>query len=515
MSAIPSVDPRTGAVTDTGLAQTSVAELSEIAGQAVAAGGGLAQLGRAGRARMLREMADALQEDREQLVSVADAETGLGEQRLGGELTRTCYQLRFMSEVIEDGAYLEATIDHPRQSPMGPLPDLRRMLRPVGPVGVFGASNFPFAFSVAGGDTASALAAGCPVIIKAHEAHPATSVREWTRLSSAAARAGAPPGTVALIHGRAAGTALVEHPAVQAIGFTGSLAAGRLLYDIACARPEPIAFYGELGALNAVVVSPAAAEVRHQEIAAGLAASFTLSAGQFCTKPGMVFLPAGPGGTQILEELTRLVARAAAAPLLSARTADAFAAGSADRLSMPGVTQAARGMPPEQAGGYWTAPLLLEVAPTQVRGALLEECFGPVIVAVTYSADHELLSVLSQLGGALTMSIHAADPPDALTRKVLEVAQGQVGRVIWNGYPTGVAVSWAMQHGGPYPATTNSLHTSVGSASIRRWLRPVTYQDTPASVLPPELRDEDPGIPRRIDGKLIAASRPEIPVSQG
>jgi NADP-dependent aldehyde dehydrogenase len=343
MSAVPSVDPRTGAVTDTGLAQTSAAELSEAAGQAAAAGPGLAQLGRDGRARMLREMAAALEEDREQLVSMADAETGLGGQRLGGELTRTCYQLAFMSEVIEDGAYLEATIEHPRPSPMGPLPDLRRMLRPVGPVGVFGASNFPFAFSVAGGDTASALAAGCPVIIKAHEAHPATSVREAALLSAAAARVGAPPGTLALIHGRAAGVALVGQPAIQAIGFTGSLAAGRLLYDVACARPVPIPFYGELGALNAVVVTAAAAERRHQEIAAGLAASFTLSAGQFCTKPGLVLLPAGPGGARILDELTRLVTQAAAAPLLSARTADAFAAGSADRLSMPGVTQAARG----------------------------------------------------------------------------------------------------------------------------------------------------------------------------
>jgi NADP-dependent aldehyde dehydrogenase len=171
-------------------------------------------------------------------------------------------------------------------------------------------------------------------------------------------------------------------------------------------------------------------------------------------------------------------------------------------------------VPPEQDGGYWTTPLLLTVAPADVRGALLEECFGPVIVAVTYSADHELLSVLRQLGGALTMSVHAADPPDALTRSVLELAQGQVGRIIWNGYPTGVAVSWAMQHGGPYPATTSSLHTSVGAASIRRWLRPIAYQDTPAAALPPELRDEHPGIPRRIDGQLTVAGRAEIPVDR-
>jgi NADP-dependent aldehyde dehydrogenase len=454
---------------------------------------------------MLRAMADALEADRESLVETADRETALGPTRLGGELTRTTFQLRFFADVIDDGAYLEATIDHAGDTAMGPRPDLRKLLRPIGPVAVFGASNFPFAFSVPGGDTASALAAGCAVVIKGHEAHPRTSQLCAEALRRGATAANISPDVASLVLGRDAGTDLVLDPNIRAVGFTGSLGGGRALHDLASTRPDPIPFYGELGALNPLVICPSAAENRPTEIATGLANSFTLGVGQFCTKPGLAFVPAGSHGDRVVAALSGAVNARSASVMLNARVQQGFADGTARLLHVPGVTPLATAQLPATQEGWWGTPLLLEVTPAALDGAVLDECFGPVLVIVRYGSDNELFDLLTHVGPALTASVHADDDDLALARRLVETFSGRVGRVVWNGYPTGVAVAWAMHHGGPYPAATDALHTSVGASAIRRWLRPVAYQDVPQVLLPAELVDVPAAgqrVPRRVDGHL-------------
>lgn len=460
-------------------------------------------VGRAGRAAMLRLMAAALESDADQLIGTADRKTALGLPRLGAELACTCFQLRFTADLLDEGSHLEATIDHAVETPVGPLPDLRRMMRGIGAVGVFAASNFPFAFSVAGGDTASALAAGCAVIVKAHEGHPLTSRRQCEALTSAVREAGAPQGTLSLIFGRQAEVEMIQHPLIAAVGFTGSLDAGRKLYGLACSRPVPIPFYGELGALNAMVVTQAAADERPEDIARGVSGSFTLGNGQFCTKPGLLLLPTGAGGIRVRDEIGRLVANMSASPVLTPKTADSFTAGLAARTALPDVALFAQGSPPSPEG-LWATPAVLEAPIELLAGPLLDECFGAVLVVSTYRDQRELMATLTGLSAALTFTVADGEAALGLAPEVIELMVSRVGRVVWNGFPTGVAVSWSMQHGGPYPAATSSSHTSVGGASIRRWLRPVSYQNFPAHLLPVELRDTDGvDIPRRVDGQLL------------
>jgi NADP-dependent aldehyde dehydrogenase len=455
---------------------------------------------------MLRAMAAALEERRSELVATADRETGLGPVRLNAELTRTAFQLGLFAEVLDDGGYLEVTIDHAGDTPMGRQPDLRRLLVPLGPVAVFGAANFPFAFSVPGGDTASALAAGCPVVAKVHPAHPATSVRSRDALLAGARAAGLTTDVVSLVYSNEAASQLVQHPDVTAVGFTGSLPVGRMLADLAAARPVPIPFYGELGALNPLLVGRAAARDRGAQIGEGLAASFMLGVGQFCTKPGLAIVPStmdSPGGAALVQALTDKVRAAGAGTMLSAHTAEAFAAGAESLLATPGVEVLARGGAAPGAG-VWGSPLLLRAPAGALRGPLLDECFGPSLVLVEYDTDDEALAILGRFGPALTASIHADADDRPLAARVVDHVQHTAGRIVWNGYPTGVAVAWATHHGGPYPATTNSLHTSVGATSIRRWLRPLCFQDVPQDLLPDEVRDDPSGtpVPRRVDGRL-------------
>ena len=432
-------------------------------------------------------------------MQITDRETALGPTRLNGELTRTTFQLRFFAEVIEDGEYLGAVIDHAGSTPMGPRPDLRRMLRPLGPVGVFGASNFPFAFSVAGGDTASALAAGCPVLVKAHSSHPASSVRQAAALQRGAASAGAPEATVALVFGQAAGLALVASPQVTAVGFTGSVTAGRRLHDVAKARPRPIPFYGELGALNTLTITPTAARERAQAIGAGLAASFTLGVGQFCTKPGLALVPTGPDGDAVIAALVEHARATPPAVMLNRRTLEGFAQGTATLRGTAGVRTLVAS---EGPAGATASPVVVEVDAADVGGPMLEECFGPALVIARYATEAEVVRVLDAVGPGLTASLHAGEV-DELAARLLKPLTEIAGRVVWNGFPTGVAVAWAMHHGGAYPATTDALHTSVGATAIRRWLRPVSYQDVPQSLLPAELQDEGSDVPRRVDGRLV------------
>lgn len=446
------------------------------------------------RARWLRGAADALDADADALVELAARETALpATPRLAGELARTTAQLRLFAAVIEEGSYLEATIDHPDPSATPPVPDLRRVLRPLGPVAVFAASNFPFAFSVAGGDTASALAVGCPVVVKAHPGHPETSRRTADVVSRALREAGAPDGVFALIEGFEAGLALVDHPAIRAVGFTGSVRGGRALLDRAAARPDPIPFYGELGSLNPVVVTPGADAARGAALAEGLAGSFQLGAGQFCTKPGVVFVPAGSALEAALPGHLVTPPR-----LLTPSIADGFAAGVERVRAVPGVEVVAAG-----EAGEGPAPLVAAVDVATLRAhadELLEEVFGPFTMLVRYADEAELRTAIAELPGGLTATVHREEGEDVAA--LVELLEEIAGRVLFAGWPTGVAVSWAQHHGGPWPAT-NTQFTSVGATAVRRFQRPVAYQDAPADLLPPALRDDNPlGLPRRVDGRL-------------
>jgi NADP-dependent aldehyde dehydrogenase len=458
------------------------------------------------RSRWLHAVADALDANVTELVAIADAETRLGAARLTGEVARTTGQLRLFAAVITEGSYLEAVIDHADPSATPPKPDLRRLLKPIGPVAVFSASNFPFAFSVAGGDTASALAVGCSVIVKAHSGHLRLSERTADIVTAALAAAGAPDGLFALVSGREAGTALVQDPAIKAVGFTGSIPGGRALFDLAVSRPEPIPFYGELGSLNPVVVTAAALRARDGELAAGLAGSFTLGAGQFCTKPGLVFIPAGTDFAALLAEATK---DKAAAPMLTERIAEAYPDG---LQAVAGLTDAAgaaavevvSGSVEQDAAADGAAPVVFLTSAANVLERpeeLLEECFGPTTLLIEYSDQDELAEALAVVPGSLTATVHAEPGEDV--SGLVELLSGLAGRVLFDGWPTGVAVNWAQQHGGPYPATT-SLFTSVGATAVRRFQRPVAYQEAPEAVLHPALREANPlGIPRRVDGVLV------------
>ena len=449
------------------------------------------------RARWLRAAADALDAHADELVAIADEETRLGETRLRGEVARTTGQLRLFASVVEEGSYLEITIDDADGAATPPRPELRRMLTGVGPVAVFSASNFPFAFSVAGGDTASALAAGNPVVVKAHSGHPRLSERTAEIVAAALEAAGAPAGSLGLVEGREAGNALVQHPSIQAAGFTGSLGGGRALFDLATGREDPIPFYGELGSVNPVVLTPAAVARRGEALAQGLVASFTLGVGQFCTKPGVVFVPAGSGFDELL---ARLVPGASGGPLLTDRITAAFPSGLAHLEADPSVSVVAGSA--EQAEGT-AQPVVLRTDAAAVADrpeTLLEECFGPVTLLVEYADDAALQRALDAVPGSLTATLHAED--DDAVDDVLEVLQRKAGRVLFAGWPTGVAVTWSQQHGGPWPATT-SLHTSVGATAIRRFLRPIVFQDAPQRLLPPVLRDDAlRSLPHRRNGIL-------------
>jgi len=450
------------------------------------------------RATWLTAVADALDAAAGELIPLADEESHLGTTRLTGELARTTAQLRLFATAIVEGSYLEATIDHPDPTTTPPRPDLRRILRPLGPVAVFSASNFPFAFSVAGGDTASALAAGCPVIVKGHSAHPRLSRRTAEVVAGALEAAGAPEGIFGHVEGRETGVALVQHPEVRAVGFTGSLHGGRALFDLASSRPDPIPFYGELSAVNPVLITAAALDARADELAAGLAASFTLGAGQFCTNPGVVFVPAG---SDFASRVATAVGSAASVPMLTDGIAAAFARGLDALAARDDITVVAGDVAQRPGTG---SAVVLSTTASAVRadpGALLAECFGPSTLVVEYDDVDDALAAIRAVGGSLTATVHA-EPGEDLTG-ILAVLTEVAGRVLFAGWPTGVAVSWAQQHGGPWPSTT-SIHTSVGVTALRRFLRPVAYQDAPESALPVELREENVlGIPRRIDGVLV------------
>jgi NADP-dependent aldehyde dehydrogenase len=499
--AVQGFDPRTGRPVG---AAIPVSDLEAVDAAAQAAAGAMewAQWSATDRARVLDEIATRLDASVEALVDIADLETGLGRPRLTGEVARTTGQLRLFGSMLREGSFVDAIISPADQALS--QPDVRRMVQAIGPVAVFAASNFPFAFSVAGGDTASALAAGCPVVVKAHEAHPGTSILTARLVTEALAATGAPEGTFALVSGFAAGPALVQHPAIKAAGFTGSLRGGRALFDLATGRPDPIPFFGELGSVNPSVVLPGAAANRGPEVATAYAASLTQGTGQFCTNPGLLFVPEQPA---MLQALASAVGATRGGPMLSSRIHQAFVESSAALADQPELSLVAQGEAGDvEPSGWGAIPAIhqvdLEVFAAQLE-TLAQERFGPAGLVVTYRDPARLAEVLGRLDGQLTASIHA-DPEDYPAVPALQTALSRIaGRLIFNGWPTGVAVCWAMNHGGPWPATTAPGTTSVGATAIRRWLVAVAYQGWPDMLLPEPLQQANPlGIHRRTNDQL-------------
>lgn len=487
------------------MTDTTSAAIDTVVRQAADAFHRIARLPDADRALWLRAVADRLDAATDELVAIAARETGLGEVRLRGEVARTTGQLRMFATVVEEGSYLEAVVDHAAPDAVPPRPDLRRFLRAIGPVAVFAASNFPFAFSVAGGDTASALAVGAPVVVKAHSGHPELSERTAELVTEALTEAGAPAGTFALVSGRQAGVELIEHPLIAAGSFTGSVAGGRALYDRAAARPAPIPFFGELGSINPVVVTAAADDARGAALAEGLAASFQGSAGQLCTKPGLVFVPSG---SAVESALTAHVG-AAQHRLLTDAIDAGFRHGIADLAAVTGVELVAGGTASgADVPSLSPSPVVFAVdldtfADDRHREVLTAEVFGPATLLVRYSSAEQLVQRLAALEGSLTATIHAETGDDI--DDLVEVLGDRAGRLLFAGWPTGVAVTWSQHHGGPWPATT-SQHTSVGATATRRFQRPIVFQDAPERVLPAALLESNPlGIPRRVDGVLRVA----------
>ena len=489
---VQGIDPRTGRPAGEPIQATTPEQLETLVQAAARARPAWSATPATRRAAALRRVATVLDDGGAELIRLADLETGLGQPRLTGELARTTGQLRLFAALIERGEHLDVVVSE--SSAETGRPDLRRMLQARGPVAVFAASNFPFAFSVAGGDTASALAAGCPVVVKAHEGHPATSAATAALVTRALAEAGAPDGVFGIAFGAAAGGPLVAHPEISAAGFTGSFGAAMALQTIASGRDQPIPFYGELGSTNPAIVLPAAAASRPRQIAEAYVASLTLGAGQFCTKPGLLF---APHGSPVFEEVRRAVSASTGGPALTERISDGYRSFTA----WDGLPLIATG-----EGGDTLLAMTPELRAASLAdfaaniGELAVERFGPAGLLITYHDTTELLATLPRLPGSLAGAVQAdaADAVDAA--HVAEVLKRRVGRLIMNGWPTGVAVCAAQHHGGPWPATTDARYTSVGARAIERWLVPIVYQDWPDQLLPEELRRDNPlGVPRRIE----------------
>lgn len=460
------------------------------------------------RAQCLEAIGQALLSLGDALLEVAHRETGLPIDRLTGERGRTVTQLNLFAQLLREGSWCDARIDPalPQRKPL-PRPDLRRMLVPLGPVIVFGASNFPLAFSVAGGDTASALAAGCPVVVKGHPAHPATCELAAHAIAQAVAACSLPAGIFSLIQGATpqTGLDLVRHPAAQAVGFTGSHRAGRALFDAASARPQPIPVFAEMSSLNPLVLLPGALRERGPLLAEGLRNSVTLGVGQFCTKPGLILATEGPELRAFLPLLGEAFGNATPATMLHQGICSAYHQGLAHWQSLPGVSiLAASRVQPDPSSSQAEAVLFCTDASTfRTTPSLHEELFGPQALLVIAKDSEELLQMVHLLEGQLTATIHGTPDELAQARPLLLALQSKAGRLVANGFPTGVEVSPAMQHGGPYPATTDARFTSVGTAAIQRWARPLCFQNFPPEALPEELQDANPrGLMRLVDHQL-------------
>ena len=456
------------------------------------------------RARFLEAIAANLEAISTTLVGRAVAESGLPEGRIAGEVGRTTGQLRLFAAVLREGSWTGARIDpaQPDRTPL-PRPDIRQRAVPLGPVAVFGASNFPLAFSVAGGDTASALAAGCPVVVKGHDAHPGTSELVGRAIAEAVSSCGLPPGTFSLLFGSGPGlgTALVADPRIKAVGFTGSRSGGTALVAVAAARPEPIPVYAEMSSINPVFLLGGALATRGAELGRAFVDSLTMGSGQFCTNPGLVIAVDGPGLDGFLTAARDALGQAAATPMLSPAIAENYAHGVE---TLGGAAElVVRGLATDSPTACQAALFSTDAASFQKSDALQAEVFGSSSLVVRCADVDELNAVAAGLEGQLTATIHADESDYADAGRLLPTLETKVGRILFDGWPTGVEVCHAMVHGGPSPATSDSRTTSVGARAIERFLRPVCYQNVPKALLPSAIADGNPdGIWRRIDGQL-------------
>ncbi len=464
-AAFHGIDPSTGAQLEPLYHCASLEDLNRAADLAEEAFVVYRKLSGRERARFLRSIADGIEAIVPELVERANRETALPEARLKGESARTINQLRLFAQVIEEGSWVNARID-PAQPDRKPLPrsDIRSMMKALGPVAVFGASNFPLAFSVAGGDTAAAFAAGNPVIVKAHHAHPGTSEMVGRVIARSVRECGLPSGVFALLFGAGSeiGAALVDHPKVKAVGFTGSLTAGKALMQRAAARPEPIPCFMEMSSVNPLFVLPEALHARAAQIASGLFGSFTLGVGQFCTKPGLIYLPRNADADALLAEVKSLVEKASPAAMLTEGISKSYRSGIAERQAHGRVNTVAQA-PCEGASDWHTAPVLLEIdgADLVAHPELSGEIFGPTALVIRYDSREQLIELSGEIEGQLTATLHGTDADIAAFGDLVAILERKAGRLIVNGFPTGVEVCHAMVHGGPYPATSDSRATSV------------------------------------------------------
>lgn len=499
------VDPATGTPLEPEYREAAAAT---VARAAAAAGGAFAAYRAtdfARRAAFLDGIATQIENLGDTLVQRAIAESGLPEARIRGEIVRTTGQLRLFAEVVREGSWTGARLDRPdpARTPL-PKPDLRQRRIPLGPVAVFAASNFPLAFSVAGGDTASALAAGAPVVVKAHPSHPGTSELVARAVLAAVREHDLPAGSFALVHGGVeTGLALVRDPHIRAVGFTGSRQGGLALAAAAAARPVPIPVFAEMSSVNPVFILPGALAERGARLGAEFVASLTTGVGQLCTSPGLVFLADGPGADEFVDAATAAVGSSAGAPMLNSGIAASFASGVERLTGSAGVRLAATGTPGTTSCSGDPHLFVTTAASFRAARELQDEVFGPSSIIVRAADTAELLALAGELEGQLTATVHASDADREVARPLLGELELIAGRVLFDGWPTGVEVGHAVVHGGPFPATTAPATTSVGTRAIERFLRPVSYQNVPEELLADEIRTENPlGIWRRVDGAV-------------
>jgi alpha-ketoglutaric semialdehyde dehydrogenase len=457
------------------------------------------------RAAFLEAIAENIEGIGDALIVRAMTETGLPRQRLEGERLRTVNQLRFFADVVRGGRWLGLRTDTAQPERTPPRPDLHLRKIPVGPVAVFGASNFPLAFSVAGGDTAAAFAAGCPVVVKGHPAHPGVSELVARAIGRAVADRALPPGVFSFLAGpdHELGRALVANPHIKAVGFTGSRAAGLELCAVAAARPEPIPVYAEMSSVNPVFLLPGALQECAEDIARDFVSSVTLGAGQFCTNPGLVFAAESPDLERFLAAAAEALAACAAQTMLTSDILQAYENGIARLARTSGVERRAEGPDTDDPCRGRAALFVTDAETFKADARLGREVFGPVSVLVRVGDPEALIAAVDTLEGQLTASVHMRTTDIALASRLIPLLEQKAGRIIANGWPTGVEVSHAMVHGGPFPATSDSRTTSVGSLAIERFLRPVCYQNVPQALLPETLRDIDTGIERLVDGARV------------
>ena len=504
-AAFTGVNPATGASLEPKFYAATAKDLNQAASLAQTAFPIYGSLSGKAKGAFLRQIATSIEAAAPAIIQRANLETALPEGRLQGELARTCNQLRVFAQVIEEGSWVDARIDNanPERKPL-PKPDIRSMHKPLGPVAVFGASNFPLAFSVAGGDTASALAAGNPVIVKAHPAHPGTSALVGHAIRESVKACGLPEGVFSMLfdNGVEVGIQLVKHPAIKAVAFTGSPAGGKALMKLCAERPEPIPCYSEMGSINPIFVLPGALNQRGGAFATGLQASFTVGAGQMCTKPGLVLIPQEDGTPGFLKELGEKVSATPTQTLLTKAIADRFTTAVKGRMADATVTAEGAKADNTTAATVNASLFVADYADLASNESLVQEIFGPTTVVVGYQDRKQLLAVAEQMEGHLTATIHGDDSQLAEYADLIEILTRKVGRLILNGYPTGVEVCQAMVHGGPFPATSDGRSTSVGPQAIYRFTRLFCYQSFPDAALPAELKSGNPlGILRMVDGE--------------